>query len=86
MFWYLIRHLKRHLVLDCFPQKYMESEIFTAVVNALKRTPDRKGRGGRNKDLEVVSVDFNADKIEKGNWLIGLEEKKDTSGDSIKEI
>ena len=82
----MIRHLKRHLVLDCFPQKYTESETVTTVVNALKRTPDRKGRSGRNKDLEVVSVDFNADKIEKGNWLIGLEGKKDTSGDSIKEI
>ena len=82
----MIRHLKRHLVLDCFPQKYTESETVTTVVNALKRTPDRKGRSGRNKDLEVVSVDFNADKIEKGNGLIGLEEKKDTSGDSIEEM
>ena len=83
----MIRHLKRHLVLDCFAQNYTESETVTAVVDALKRDPDRKGRGGRKKDLEVVSVDFNADKIEKGNGLIGLEEKKDTSGDdSIEEM
>ena len=83
---HLMRHLKLHLLLDCFPQKYTENETVKAIVSTLKQAPDRKERGVPKKGLEVVSADFNAHKIEKDNWLNGLEEEEDTSGDSIKEM
>ena len=46
---HLMRHLELPLFLDCFPKKYTEKEVGTAIANTLKRAPDIKGRGGRKK-------------------------------------
>ena len=63
--------LELHLFLDCFPEKCTENEAPTAISNTLKRAPDRKGGGGREKGLEVACRDFSADEIENDNGLIG---------------
>ena len=80
-----MRHLELPLLLDCFPKKYTEKEAATVIVNTLKRAPDRKGRGGRKKGLEVASADFSTDEIENEIGLIGSEEKEDTRSDSFNE-
>ena len=72
-----------HLFLDSFAETHTENEAATAIANMLKRGPDRKGRGGRMKGLEVG---FSADEIENGNGLIGLEKEEDLSSDSFDEM
>ena len=74
------------LLLDCFPQKYTKNETVKAIFSMLKRVPDRKGRGSWKKGLEIVSADFNTDKIKNDNGLIGLEEEEDTSSNSFDEM
>ena len=78
-----MRDLELHLFLDCFPEKYTENEAATVIANTLKRTPDRRGGGGRKKGLEA---DSSADEIENDNGLIGSEEEEDTSSDSFDEM
>ena len=83
---HLMRHLELHLSLDCFPEKYTEKEAAAAIVNTLKRAPDRKGGGGRKKELEVASADFRANENDHENGLVGTEEEEDTSSNSFDEI
>ena len=81
-----MRHLELHLSLDCFPEKYTEKEAAAAIANTLEQAPDRKGEGGRKKELEVASADFSADKNDHENGLIGTEEEEDTNSNSFDEI
>ena len=83
---HLMRHLELPLFLDCFPKKYTEKEAATAIANTSKRTPDRKGEGGRKKGLEVASADFSTDEIENEIGLISSEEEEDTRSDSFDEM
>ena len=82
---HLMRHLELHLSLDCFPEKSTEKEAATAIANTLKRAPERKGGGGRKKELELASVNFSADESDHENGLIGTEEEEDSS-DSFDEM
>ena len=80
---HLMKDLELHLFLDAFLKRTQRNEAAAAIVNTLKRAPDRKRGGGRKKWLEV---DFSAGEIENGNRLIGLEEEENTSSDSFDEI
>ena len=42
---------------DCFPKNYTEKEVADTIANTLKRAPDRKDGGGREK--EVIIEDLN---------------------------
>ena len=78
-----MRDLWLHLFLDCFYEKYTETEAATGIVNSLKRAPDRKGRGSRKKRLEV---NFSVEEIENDNGLISSKDEEDTSSDSFDEM
>ena len=41
-----MRDLELHLSIDCFPERYPENEVATAITSTLKGALDRKVGGG----------------------------------------